>query len=128
MRTSHRVRHCDITYPIHRERIVEATVVAQDAAVAVGRVLAEADVGADEQLREPLANKPDAVDHRALRVVGGGPQCVLGPWLEGDAKEDDGAQSLGDEGGEKASELVDAPSVRGVGQLNQAKVMSGHLF
>ena len=54
-----RVCHCDIAYAVDGEAVVQTAVVAEDAAVAVGGVFAEADVGDDEEGGEAGAEETD---------------------------------------------------------------------
>lgn len=85
------VGHGDVADAVDGELVVEAAVVAEDAAVAVGRVFAQADVGDDEDLREARAQQPDGADDGALRVVGGRAEGVFGAGRDGHAEEDDGS-------------------------------------
>lgn len=105
------VRHRDVADALDGELVVEGAVFAQDAAVAVGGVFAEADVGGDEEGGEGFAEEADRGDDGALRVVGCGAEGILCGGLEGNAEEDHGAETLGDEGAEEWDELIDAPSV-----------------
>ena len=54
-------------------RVVDDLPVDEDAAVAVRRVLAEADVGDDEQIRHVLLERADGGLHRRFRIVGADP-------------------------------------------------------
>ena len=91
-----------------RELVVEAAVVAQDAAVAVRRVFAEAHVGDDEEVREAGAEQADGLDDGALWVVGGGAEGVFGPGRDGHAEEDDGSETSPDERFEEGDDFGDA--------------------
>ena len=108
MRARFCVCHRDVRDAVHGEGVIEAAVVVQDAAVPVGRVLAEADIGYDEEVGEGAAEKADSRDNGALRVVCCGSQGVFGGGRERDAEEDDGFQALGYERGEEGDELVGA--------------------
>ena len=91
--------------------VVEGAGVGEDAAVAVGGVLAEADVADDEEGGEGGAEEADALDDGAGRVVGGGAEGVFGGRGEGHAEEDDRAQAGGDERAEEGDEFVEADAV-----------------
>lgn len=54
---------------INGHLVVQAAVVPQDTAVAVRSILAEADIGADEELGETAKNELNGLDNRALGIV-----------------------------------------------------------
>lgn len=110
MRAGLGVRDRDVANTVDGQRIVEAPVFPQDAAVPVGGVLAEADVGDDEEGGEAGAEDADGLDDGAGLVVGCGAQGVFDVRGAGDAEEDHGAETLADEGFEVWDELVDAPA------------------
>lgn len=96
---------------VNRQLVVQAAVIAQDAAVAVGCVFAQADVDGDEELGKALAEETDGGHDGAFWVVGGGAEGIFGAWGERDAEEDDGFKALADEGLEVGDEFVDAAAV-----------------
>ena len=106
-----RVCHGHITYAIDRKAVVEATVVAQNTAVAMRGVLAEADVGDDEERREAGAEETDGLDDWTLRVVGCGAKGVFDIWGHRDTEEDYGLETFPYERFEVWDELVDAAAV-----------------
>lgn len=104
------VGHGDVADAVDRQLVVEAAVVAQDAAVAVRRVFAEADVGHDEEVGEACTQEADGLDDGALWVVGCGAEGVFGSGGDGNAEEDDGSEAFADEGFEEGDDFVDAPA------------------
>lgn len=74
------------------------------------RVLAQADIAGDDQVRELFTNELSGQDDWRLRVVGGGTASVL-LEMEGHAEEDDGFETFGYEGGEEALQLVETPTL-----------------
>lgn len=102
------IGHCDVADAVDGELIVKAAVVAEDAAVAVGGVFAEADVGNDEELRKAGAEEADGLDDGALWVVGGCAEGVFGAGGDGHAEEDDGSETFSDERFEEGDHFVDA--------------------
>lgn len=111
MGTCFRVRHGYIAYAINREAVVETTVVAQNTAVAVGGVLAEADIGDDEERGKAGAKETDGLNDWTLRVVGCGAKGVLDVWGDRDTEEDDGTEAFPYERFEVRDEFVDAATV-----------------
>lgn len=101
----------DIGNAVNGQLVVQAAVIAQDAAVAVRCIFAEADVDDDEELGEALAEKTDGGHDGALWVVGGGAEGIFGAGSEGNAEEDDGFKALADEGFEMGDDFVDAAAV-----------------
>lgn len=101
----------DIGDAVNRQLVVQASVIAQDAAVAVGCVFAEADVDDDEELWEALAEETDGGHDGAFWVVGGGAEGIFGAGCEGDAEEDHGFKALADEGLEVGDQFVNAAAV-----------------
>lgn len=93
---------------VDRHLVVQAAVVSQDATVAVGGVLAEADIGADEELREAAADELNSLDDWALGVISSAAEDILGARPHGDTKQHDGSQSLVDKRLEEASQSADA--------------------
>ena len=106
-----RICHGYIAYAVDRETIVEATIVAQDTAVAMGGVLAEADIGDDEERGEASAEETDGLNDWTLRVVGCCTEGILNIWRDGDTKEDYGAEAFPYKRFEVRDELVDAAAV-----------------
>lgn len=111
MGTCFRVRHGYIAYAINREAVVETTVVAQNTAVAVGGVLAEADIGDDEERGKAGAKETDGLNDWTLRVVGCGAKGVLDVWGDRDTEEDDGTEAFPYKRFEVRDEFVDAATV-----------------
>ena len=107
------VGHGDVADAVDGEGVVEAAVVAQDAAVAVRGVFAEADVGDDEEGGEVAAQEADGLDDGAVGVVGGGAEGVFDVGAQGHAEEDDGFEAFVDEGREVGDEFVEAAAVLG---------------
>jgi len=101
------VREGDIGDAINRKLVVEASVVAENTAVAVAGVLAKADVGDDVEVRESLSQKTNALDDRALRIVGGSAKGVFCSGSQRDTEENYGAEALVNEWLEEGDELVD---------------------
>ena len=108
VRAGQGVGHGDVADALDGHGVVEGAVVAQDAAVPVGRVLAETHVADYEEGGEGFAEEADALDYGALGVVGCGAEGVFGVGAEGNAEEDDGFETLGDEGREEGDESVEA--------------------
>ena len=106
-----RICHGYIAYAVDREAVVEASVIAQNTAVAVGSVLAETDVGDDEERGEAGAKKTDGLYDRALGVVGCGAESVFHVWGDGDTKEDYGTETFSYERFEMGDELIEAAAV-----------------
>lgn len=102
---------CDIGDPIDGELVVQAAIIAEDAAVTVRCVFAETDVGDDEELWESLSEESDAGHDWALWIVGGGPESIFGAWCDWDTEEDDGLQSLAHERFEEWDKPVDTAAV-----------------
>ncbi|KAH8713030.1 hypothetical protein HC256_006203 [Beauveria bassiana] len=71
------VSDSDIRDAVHRQLIVQAAVVAQDAAVAMRSIFAKADVGANVELREAAADETNGADDGAFGVVGRAGESVL---------------------------------------------------
>lgn len=105
------VSHSYIAYAVDRETIVEATIVAQNTAVAMGGVLAEADVGDDKERGEASAEETDRLNDWTLRVVGCCSEGVLNIWRDRDTKEDYGAEAFPYKRFEVRDELIDAAAV-----------------
>ena len=101
----------NIADPIDRKVIVEAAVLSKDAAVAMGSIFAETDVGDYVKAWETGADETDCLDDGTLWVVGGSPEGVFGAGFEGHAEQDYGAQTLADQWFEMRSYLVDAAAV-----------------
>lgn len=101
----------DIGDAVNGQLVVQAAVIAQNAAVAVRCVFAKADVDDDEELREALAEETDGGHDGAFWVVGRGSEGIFGAGSEGDAEEDDGFKALADEGFEMGDDFVDAAAV-----------------
>ena len=107
MRARFRVGHCHVADPVDREGVVKGAVLAQDAAVSVAGVLAQADVCDDEEVWEVAAKESDGLDDRTLWVVGCCAESVFCAVRGGYAEENYGAEAFGDEGfkvGEKTIE------------------------
>lgn len=89
VRAGVRVGHGDVRDAFDRHGIVEAAVRVQNAAVAVGGVFAETDVGDDEEGGEGGAQECDGADDGARGVVGRRAQGIFGVGGERDAEEND---------------------------------------
>ena len=118
------VGHCDVADAVDGELVVQAAVVAEDAAVAVGGIFAQADVGDDEELGKAGAEEADGLDDGALWVVGGCAEGVFGAWGDGDAEEDDGSETFADERFEEGDDFVYA-AARLVGQGGDERFFFG---
>ena len=105
------VCHCYIAYAVHGETVVETAVVAQDAAVAVGGVFAEADVGDDEEGGEPGTKETDGLNDWTLGVVGGGAEGIFDVGSDRYTKEDYGSEALPDKRFEVRNEFVKTTAV-----------------
>lgn len=101
----------NIRNAINRHLVVQAAVVPQDTAVAVRGILAEADIGADEDLRETTEDELNGLDNRALGIISCAAQNVLGARLLGNTKQHDRSQSLVDKRLEEGRQPVDADLV-----------------
>lgn len=105
------VGHRNIGYAINGEGVVEGAVVAEDPAMAMGRVFAEADVGDDEEGGEAGSEEANGLDDGTLGVVGRGAEGVFDVGSDGNAEEDYGAETFADEGFKVRGELVEAAAV-----------------
>ena len=105
------VGHCYVGYALHGEGVVEGPVVAEDSAMAVGGVFAEADVSNDEERGEAGSEEADSLDDGAMRVVGRGAEGVFDVGSDGNAEEDYGAEAFADERFKMRSQLVEAAAV-----------------
>ena len=79
--------------------------------MSVGSVLAETDIGNDEELGKGSPQQTDTFDHWSVRVVGCSPEGIFDVGTCRHAEEDDGPKSLGDEGSEMTLQLVDASAM-----------------
>lgn len=118
------IGHGHVADALDGEGIVETAVIAQDATVAMGGVLAEADIDDDEEVGEGAAQQPDGADDRSLGVVGVSTQGVFGAGGQGHAEQNDGAETLGDERGEVGDQAVEAAAVD-VGQRGNQCLLVG---
>jgi hypothetical protein len=116
----------DIADALHGELVVQAAVVSQDAAVAVGCVLAEADVGGDEEVGEAAAEQPDGLDHGALGVVCVAAESVLCVGEQRHAEKNDRLQALLDQRLQVGHDLVQSPAVL-VGQAGDQRLLVGRV-
>lgn len=105
------VCHGHIAYAVDGETVVETTVVAQDTAVAVGGVLAEADVGDDEESGKAGAEETDGLNDWTLGVVGCGTEGIFNVWRDRDTEEDYGTEAFPYKRLEVRDEFVDAAAV-----------------
>lgn len=101
----------DVADAVNGEGVVKGAVLAQDAAVPVGGVFAEADIGHDEEGRKACAEKADGEDDGALGVIGCYSESVFDAWGDRDAEQDDGAKAFADERAEVGKKFVDASAV-----------------
>lgn len=79
--------------------------------MAVGGVLAEADIGDDEERGKAGAKETDGLNDWTLRVVGCGAKGVLDVWGDRDTEEDDGTEAFPYKRFEVRDEFVDAATV-----------------
>ncbi len=98
----------DIGDAVDTEGVVKRTVLAQDAAVAMGSIFAQANVCDNEEVGEASAKEADGCDDGAAGLVGGGAEGVFGARGYRYSEEDDGAEALADEGFEVRDYFVDA--------------------
>ena len=91
------VGHCYVGYALNGEGIVEGAVVAEDSAMTVRGVFAEADVGDDEEGGEAGSEEADSLNDGAMGVVGRGAEGVFDVGSDGNAEEDYGAEAFADE-------------------------------
>ena len=87
----------DVGDAVDAEGVVESTIVAEDAAVPVGGVFTEADVGDDEEGGIVGAKEADRGDDRAAGVISGGAKGVFGAGGNGHTEKDDRAEAFLDE-------------------------------
>ena len=106
-----RVCHGYIADAVDGEAVVETAVVAQDTAVAVGGVFAEADVGDDEEGGKAGAEETDGLNDWTLGVVRCGAEGIFDIRGHGDTEEDYGLQAFSYERFEVGDESVDATAV-----------------
>lgn len=111
MRACFRVGEGDVADAVDGEGVVETAVVAKDAAVAVGGILAEADVGDDEKGGEFLTEEVYGLNDGAFGVVGCGAQGIFHVGGGGHAEQNDGAEAFSDEGSEMGDEFVETATV-----------------
>lgn len=79
--------------------------------MAMGGILAEADICNDEELREALAKEADGGHDRAFWVIGSSSKSIFGTWRNRYTKEYDGAESFADEGFEEGDDFIEASTV-----------------
>ena len=97
MGTCFGVCHCYVGYAVDGEGVVEGAVVAEDPAMAMGGVFAEADVGDDEEGGEAGPEEANGLDDGAIGVVGCGTESVFDVGGDGNAEEDYGAEAFANE-------------------------------
>lgn len=97
----------DVADAIYGESIVEGAVIAQDAAVAVGGVFAETDIGNDEQGGESGAEEADGLDDWSFGVVGSSAQGIFHVGSCRYAEKDDGGKAFPDKRLEVGNDPVD---------------------
>ena len=105
------VGHGYVGYAVDREGVVEGAVVAEDPAMAVGGVFAEADVGDDEEGGEAGSEEANGLDDRALGIVSCGAEGVFNVGSDGNAEEDYGAEAFANERLEMRGQFVEAAAV-----------------
>ena len=91
------IGHRYVGYALNGECVVKGAVVAEDSAMAVGGVFAEADVGDDEEGGEAGSEEADSLDDGAMGVVGRGAEGVFDVGSDGNTEEDYGAEAFADE-------------------------------
>ena len=111
MRACFRVCHGYIADAVDRETIIKTSIIAQNTTVAVGCVLAEADIGDDEERGEAGADKTYGLDDWALGVVGCGTEGVFDIWGDRNTKEYDGTETFPYERFKVRNELIEAAAV-----------------
>lgn len=111
MRACFCVSYSDVADAVDGESIVETTVVAEDAAVAVRGVFAETDIGDNEQGGESGAEEANGLDDRTIGVVGRGAQGIFHVGSCGYTEKDDGAETFADERFEVRDEFVDSAAM-----------------
>ena len=106
-----RVCHGYITYAVDGEIVVETAVVAQNTAVAVGGVFAEADVSDNKERGKAGAKETDGLNDWTLGVVGCGAKSVFDVWRDGDTEQDYRTEAFPYKRLEVRDEFIDAATV-----------------
>lgn len=106
-----RVGERNVTDTVDGKGVVQTAVVAEDTTMTMGSIFTQTDIGDDEEGREFGAEETDGLDDRAIRVIGGRTKGVFGVGSGGYTKENDGAETLTDQGGEMGDEFVKATAV-----------------
>ena len=88
------VGHRYVGYAVDGESIIEGAIVAENAAMAMGGVFAEADVGDDEEGGEAGPEEADGLDDGALGVVSCGAKGIFDVGSNGNAEKDYGAEAF----------------------------------
>ena len=105
------VGHGYVGYAVDGEGVIEGAVVAEDPAMTMGGVFAEADVGDDEERGEAGPEKADGLDDGALGVVGCGAEGVFDVGSDGNAEEDYGAEAFANERLEMRGQFIESATV-----------------
>ena len=105
------VGHRYIGYALDGEGVVEGAIIAENSAMAVGGVFAEADIRDDEEGGEAGTEELDGLNDGTLGVVGCGAEGIFDVGSDGNAEEDYGAETFADERLKVRSQLVEAAAV-----------------
>lgn len=109
--TSFSICQRNLRHPRHTQSIINRSIfLSQLSTMTMTRVLAQAHIAGDHNIRELFPDQFGGEDDGSLRIVGGGTSRVFGE-MERNSEEDDGFESFGDERGEESLELVDAPTL-----------------
>ena len=90
---------------------VDGAVVVEDTTVAVRSVLAQADIADDVQFGESGTQDLDTLDNRALGVVSSSSDWVLSGRVQGNTKQNNRAQTLGNKRSQVLYNLVDTETL-----------------
>ena len=97
MGTCFGVGHRYVGYAVYGEGVVEGAVVAEDPALAMGGVFAEANIGDDEEGGEAGPEEADGLDDGAMGIVGRSAEGVFDVGSNGHAEKDYGAEAFANE-------------------------------
>ena len=111
MRACFGVGHRYVGYAVDGEGVVEGAVVAENPAMAMGGVFAEADIGDDEEGREAGPEEADGLDDGAVGVVGCGAESVFDVRSDGNAEEYYGTEAFANKRVEMRGEFMEAAAV-----------------
>jgi hypothetical protein len=97
--------HSNIGYAFNAHGVVQTPVISQNAAVAMGGVLAETDVYDYIKVAETAAQQLDRLYNRALRIVCSSALWVFGAGRERNPKKNDGFESFSYKRRQEGNEL-----------------------